>query len=100
MVRQWLGAGLSDKEIIARMVANAKGGQRVMAAPPVEGANVFGFVLPFAVSAFLGVLVLALLVRVVHKGKSLATARPESTPSQDEDLWGEEIERELKEMDD
>jgi len=108
-VDSWLEESLSDAEIFDRMVAHDKGGLRVLAAPHVVGAQRIGFYLPLALAAIAAVGVALLLVRATARGRAQARSGGgvesgdvlgSGAVAADAARFDEEIEHDLKEMDD
>ena len=110
-VDSWLEESLTDTEIFDRMVAHDKGGMRVLAAPHVVGAQRIGFYLPLAIAAVAAVGVGLLLVRIVARGRAQASSSGVVGSAGNSDAgaaeagadtarFDEEVERDLKEMDD
>ena len=96
LVREWLGAGLSDEEIFDRMVDHPKGGPRVRTLPGDLGFS--GFLLPLMIGAIALIGVVVLIRRVVRKERKLPASAPDPRESPHEARWGDEIERELEGM--
>jgi hypothetical protein len=101
LVRAWLTEGLTETEILARMEAHPKGGPQALAVPAFEGSNLVGYLLPFGLLAFAVVLVAVLLRRAVRRprasGPEFGGEGPDAT-TPEEARFGDEIERELREM--
>jgi hypothetical protein len=98
LVGAWIREGLSDEEIFQRMVVNPKGGPRVLTLR-VEGAQRFGFYLPILLAMAGGCVVIWLLSRSVKRGQEHAALEFSAPAEAQDSQWGNEIERELKELD-
>ena len=118
LVKQWMNEGYADEEIIDKMVAHPFGGPKVRALPAAEGANLIGYLFPFALLV-LAVTLVGLVLRslVTRRGKELTptgslgsgtenagrTLGAGGTDARDTEGAGDQalddqIEKELKEM--
>jgi len=102
LIREWLAAGLTDAEIVERMVAHPKGGSRVRAVPEATGTNRLGYVAPFAFLAAAALVLAIVLRRVIRRGPPDRTPVGQNgeapAPDDVDDEIGRQIERELEEM--
>lgn len=97
LIQQWLREGLTDTEVIDRMVRQA------VALKGPEGVKVkassksIGLYTPFVILLVAGVFVALFLRRLVKRGAQ--EGGPEPSQETGDAEWGERLERELKEMD-
>ena len=102
LIREWLAGGLTDTEIVERMVVHPKGGSRVRAVPEATGTNRLGYVAPFAFIAAAALVLVVVLRRVIRRpsrDRAPVAQNGELPPLDDEDAEiGRRIERELEEM--
>jgi cytochrome c-type biogenesis protein CcmH/NrfF len=104
LIQEWMGKGLTDDEIIDRMVAHPDGGPRVRAVPVATGTNRLGFILPFVILGVAAVLVAVFLRAAVRPARSLVppespvASRQPPAASDDSVAIGDRIEKELEEM--
>ena len=107
MVENGLDEGLTDEEIIERMVNDPRGGEQVRASLKAEGFNLVAFWMPVLTGGFALVLVVLALRRLVHRGGADAPAAQRGDGAADgvdggpaQDRWTELVEKELEELDD
>jgi len=91
MIVNWLRSGLTNDEIIARLIAHPKGGEQVRG----TGKGAAGYLFPFLMLAFGSLMVGAALLRV---RKPHASAKAQESGA-DDACWDDEIEEQLREMD-
>jgi len=111
LVSVWMKAGYTNEEIIDKMVAHPSGGSKVRALPAAEGTHLIGYLFPFALLVLAVILVGLVLRFVTRRGKEPAPASSHlggavaadavvdgtGVTAGDQEL-GDQIERELKEM--
>jgi cytochrome c-type biogenesis protein CcmH/NrfF len=99
MVQRGVDDGLSDAEIIQQMVDDPRGGPRVRAIPETTGTNLLGYILPLILVAGGVFVVVAALFGLSSRRAPPAAPGGGSSAEGDEDrIWGERIEKEIKEM--
>lgn len=96
LIRAWIDEGATDSEIIDRMVAHAKGGPKVRAIPEAKGANWIGYLGP-GILTVAGAVIVALLLRRTRRRGGPSTRTAARSAAAEDDI-GEQIERELREM--
>ena len=101
MVQRGVDEGLSDAEIIQQMVDYPRGGPSVRAIPEIAGTNLLGYMLPLILVAA-GVLVVVVLLFGLSSRRPPLAAPAGGEPEEGEEdrIWGERIEKEIKEMGD
>ncbi len=104
LVRQWIDEGSTDEEVVARMVGHPMGDPRVRAMPLAEGSNWVGYLFPGVLAALALVFVVLVLRRMTRGSRSpvgstiFASEASFKRDSKGDAEMGEQIERELKEM--
>jgi len=99
MVQRGVDEGLSDEEIIQQMVNHPRGGPRVRAIPETTGTNLLGFVLPVVFFAVGVIVVIAALIGLSrHRGGPSPPLGKKLPETEEDRVWSERIEKELKEM--
>jgi cytochrome c-type biogenesis protein CcmH/NrfF len=94
LIRDWVDGGMTDEEVIARMVAHPKGGPKVRAVPVAEGTTWIAYLFP-AAALVAGASVVVFLIRAaLRKGKGSA---PAGVPEDDGSIE-DAVEKELREM--
>ena len=105
LVTRWLDAGYTADEIVERMVAHPKGGEQVRGYLKPEGVNLLSYWLPALLFLIALVVAAVFLLGAVRRGSGVPVGETPSsadgaTSETNSDHWGDEIEKELKEMDD
>ncbi len=107
LVEDWLIAGYSVEEIVNRMVAHPNGGERVRGYVRPEGIDLLSYFLPLAFFATAVAVAVAFVLRKTRSARQAEEGQLASNgaraggaqPREDDERWGEEIEKELKDMD-
>ncbi|MBI4604771.1 MAG: cytochrome c-type biogenesis protein CcmH [Planctomycetes bacterium] len=98
LIKDWIGEGLTDREVVERMAAHPKGGPKVRAVPEAKGANWVGYLFPFVAFGAAAALVAVLLRRLTRRTSGGGPAPGAQAEASADDAIGEGIERELREM--
>jgi cytochrome c-type biogenesis protein CcmH/NrfF len=108
LIRSWLEEGITNDEIIQRMVDHPSGGSRVRAAPEARGVSWIGYLAPAAIFCVALVLVALFLRRAMRPAAGApgapgaaagtGTGTGTRTGTDTDDAVAEQVERELREM--
>ncbi len=103
LIEDWLTAGLTNAEIVERMVAHDKGSEKVRGYLKPESFNLLSYALPALFLIIATFVLLAFLQRAKRPGggrELQASSMRTGRGAAGDEAWDDEIERKLKEMED